>query len=319
MLPDQPKRFLFVLVEGYSHIVLASAIEPLRVARHLSAKGLITWKTATLDGMPAKSSSGLALQPDCALRDGLTSDAVFVICGYGARDQARPPVLSILRRAARESAILGGIDMGGWLLAEAGLLDGRRATVHWQELASFEERFLTVSVSKDPYVIDGKRITAGGAAATMSLMLRLIADRAGDALAFDVSSMFAHEDLRPLFDLDRGTDRRSPTPSPPVRKAIREMHRNMASPLPLAALSAAVGVAPRSLNRIFQRELGLSPGHYGQSIRLNLARSLAEETKLSTAEIAADTGFSSASVLSRAFGRHFGRTIRDFRRERRGR
>ena len=315
MPPIKPFQILVVLFDGFSNMVLASAIEPLRAARDLSTRAPITWRLATLDGLPARSSSGIDVSPDTALAESGAFDALFLVCGYGARQHAQEPVLTAVRKAARKVRILGGLDMGAWLLAEAGLLDGHRATVHWQELAAFEERFLDVEVSAERFVIDRNRITAGGASTVMSLMVKLIRDAAGDALAFDVSNLFVY-DVEGNYGGDRGARSGALTLVPQLEKAITEMRRRVEEPAPIAQIAASAGVSPRTLDRLFHRELGLPPGRYYQMMRLNQARALAEETALSVAEIAARSGFTAAATLSRAFSATFHCTIRDLRKRR---
>lgn len=315
MPSNQPLRIVFVLFDGFSNMVLASAVEPLRAARDLSAAAPITWRLATPDGGPARSSSGMDVTPNASLAESADYDAFFLVCGYSARKLARGPVLTAIAKAARRTRLLGGLDMGAWLLAEAGLLDGCRATVHWQELAAFEERFLNVEVSPDRFVINRGRITAGGASTVMSLMLKLIRDAGGDALAFDVSNLFVY-DVEGNYSRDRGARSGAVTRLPQLEQAVTAMRANVEEPLAIADIADIAGVSPRTLDRLFHRELGLPPGRYYQMIRLNLARALAEETDLPVAEIAARSGFVSAATISRAFSANFGHTIRDLRRRR---
>ena len=315
MSPTPPLRLVFVLFDGFSNMVLASAVEPLRAARDLVPEAPFTWRLATLDGQPARSSSGLEVSPDEALARSGACDTFFLVCGYGARQRATKPALAAIRRAARKSARLGGLDMGAWLLAEAGLLDGHRATVHWQELEAFEETFLDVRASAERFVIDGNRITAGGASTVMALMLEMIREAGGDALAFDVSNLFVY-DVERNYRRDRGARSGAMARVPQLEQAITEMRSRVEEPAALPEIAAAAGLSPRTLDRLFHRELGLPPGRYYQMIRLNLARALAEETGLPVAEIAARCGFVSTATLSRAFSASFGRTIRDLRRHR---
>lgn len=315
MSPETPHRILFVLFDGFSNMVLASAVEPLRAAQSLSRVAPFSWQLATLSGDAARSSSGLRISPDTALSASAPYDTLFLVCGYGARQLAQKPILAAIRKAARRARLVGGLDMGPWLLAEAGLLKGHRATLHWQELAAFEERFLDVDVSAERFVIDRQRITAGGASTVMSLMLKLIRDAAGDALAFDVSNLFVY-DVEGHYSRDRGARSQALVKTPQLEQAIIEMRRRVEEPAPIAQIAAAVGLSPRSLDRLFHRELGLPPGRYFQMVRLNLARSLTEETDLSVSEIAARSGFASAATLSRAFSTTFGRTMRDLRKGR---
>ncbi len=309
-------RFSFLLLDGFSNMVLASAVEPLRAARDLSTREGFEWRLLTLDGGAAISSSGLAIQPQGTLEEGGAADALFVVAGYGFRGFATLPILGRLRRAARRVTHVGALDSGSWLLAAAGLLDGRRATIHWQELDSFQEAFPQVTVATDRYVIDGHRITAGGATTVMDLMVRLIRDHSGNALAFDVSNLFIY-DVEHGGREGRGARSRSlMARAPQLIKAITEMRRTVADPLALEHIAAVAACSLRTLERLFVREMEVSAGRYYQMVRLKHARALAEETALNTAEIAERCGFASSSTLSRAFSQHFGVSIRELRKRR---
>ncbi len=315
---DGPTGFAcgFLLLDGFSNMVLANAMEPLRAARDLSDPDRFCWQLVTLDGNPATSSSGLAVQPQVALGEERRLDALFVVAGYGFRSFATQAVLKRVRQAARRVPTLVGLDTGAWLLAAAGLLEQRRATIHWQELDAFQEAFPGIAVSHDRYVIDGPRITAGGATTVLDLMIRLIREHAGNALAFDVSNLF-------IYDAEHGPrggrgarSRSMVARAPQLIRAIAEMRRTVAEPLALEQIAACAACSPRTLERLFLREMEVPAGRYYQMVRLRHARALVEETALNTAEIAERTGFASSATLSRAFSRHHGITIRDLRRRR---
>lgn len=312
-MPIESLRCGFLLFDGFSNMVLASAIEPLRAARDYAGEGTFAWRLCSMDGGPVVSSSGLVLQPSSTLEGLEPVDVLFVVAGYGARDHAKPAVIGALQRMERRIGRLGALDCGAWLLAAAGLLDGHRATIHWQELDAFAETFLTVDVVTDRFVVDRRRISAGGATTVIDLMLRMIGERGGNALAYDVSNMFIYDVERALGH-GRGAQNRSlEARAPQLIRAIAEMRRTQEKPLSLERIAAAAAVSPRTLARLFVRELGMAPGRYYQNIRLATARSLAEETNLTTSEIATRTGFASASALSRALSAHFGQSVRSFR------
>lgn len=306
----------FLLLDGFSNMVLASAMEPLRAARDLCAPKRFSWQLLTLDGSSATSSSGLAVQSEATLGREGALDVLFVVAGYGVRGLATAPVLKRVRQASRRVPTMAGLDAGAWLLAAAGLLEQRRATIHWQELDAFQEAFPSVVVCRDRYVIDGPRITAGGATTVLDLMIRLIREQGGNALAFDVSNLFIYDaEHGPLGG--RGARSRSLVArAPQLIRAIAEMRRTVAEPVELEQIAACAACSARTLERLFLREMEVSAGRYYQMVRLRHARALVEETALNTAEIAERTGFASSATLSRAFSRHHGVTIRDLRRRR---
>lgn len=307
MPSNRPFEITFLLFDGFSNMVLASAIEPLRAACDLSGQQLFTWQVATLEGRHARGSSGLQLQADVILEASGPVDALVVVAGYGAREEVDAPAVRVaVRAAARQADSVIGLDMGAWIMATAGLLYARRATVHWHELDAFAEGFTDVKVVAGSHVIDRDRQSAGSATSAMELMLELIRDRAGDALAYDVSTLF-------IYDTAEARQAESGTLSPRLGRAVRQMLKFIEEPKPLSAVATHAGVSLRSLDRMFHRELGVSAGQYYRRLRLNRAQGLAQETSMPVREIAVRCGFCSAATLSRAFRSYFGRTITEMR------
>jgi transcriptional regulator GlxA family with amidase domain len=312
------ENFGFLLFDGFSNLVLANAIEPLRAANQLSGLERFHRSLLTLSGRPATSSSGIVIRPDCRLAEADPFDILFVVAGYDFRERATAEALAALSRAATRARLLAGLDTGSWLLAAAGLLAGQRATIHWQEIDAFAEAFPDVETAPDRYVIHGRTISAGGATAVLDLMLRLIRERCGDALTFDVMNLFIYDVERAYERPYRGArSRRLIELSPTLIAAITAMRRTVETPLEMAEIARRAGSSPRSLARAFRREFDLPPGRYYRLARLKEARRLVEETDLAVAEIAVRSGFASASTLSRAFSEAFQTTIRAIRRSRR--
>lgn len=306
----------FLVFDGFSNMVLASAIEPLRAARDYAGEGRFSWRLLSPHDSDVTSSSGLSLRCVGGLAEARGLDMLFVVAGYGARDHARAATIRGLQMAERRVSVMGALDSGAWLLAAAGLLDGHRATIHWQDSAEFAERYLDIEVTNDRYIIDRNRITAGGATTVMDLMLRLIGEAGGGALAFDVSNMFVYDSRRRTPE-ERGARNLSLTlREPNLLRAVHAMRANVELPLAMERIAADAALSTRTLARLFQREFGMGPGRYYQSIRLDVARTLVEETSYSAGEIAARTGFASSACLSRAFSSFFGYTLRSARRGR---
>jgi AraC family transcriptional regulator, glycine betaine-responsive activator len=312
------EHFGFLLFDGFSNLVLANAIEPLRAANQLSGRELFRRSLLTVSGEPTTSSSRIVIRPDGRLAEAGPLDMLFVIAGYDFRDRCTSDAISKLSLAAARARIVVGLDTGSWLLAVAGLLDGRRATIHWQELDTFAEAFPNVEVSSERFVMDGRAVSSGGATAVLDLMLRLIRDRCGDALTFDVMNLFIYDIERAYERPYRGArSRRIVELSPKLISAMTLMRQTIEMPLSVPEIARKAALSPRSLARTFQREFTMPPGRYYQLVRLKAAQRLAEETNLGVAEIAVRTGFSSAATLSRAFSRHFDKTIRAIRKARR--
>lgn len=293
-----PLSLTFLLFDGFSNMVLASAIEPLRAACDLSGHALFHWRIATVDGAEAVSSSGLRLRAEGR---GGGADVVAVVAGYGVRAHLRRTAVQAIRREARGARLVAGLDTGAWLLAGAGLLDRRRATIHWMEREGFAEAFPAVETVAAPHVAHGPVVTCGSAEGVLDWSLQLIGREGGAALRFDVGTMFGRAS---------GPAQASGAALPvALQRAIAAMRRTAEAPVPLAAIGAAAGVSARTLDRLFSASLGLSAGQYYRNLRLAQARALATETRLGLAEIAARTGFASAATLARAYRARYGETV----------
>jgi transcriptional regulator GlxA family with amidase domain len=314
-MQKEPLHFCFLLFDGFSNMVLASALEPLRVAQQLPNSAELTWDILTLDGSAALSSSGIEIAAQGSLLSMTKSDYLVVVSGYGIREHTTKEACSELRRAARRAGKVVGADTGSWLMAASGILDGTAATIHWQEMAAFEETFHRITVSQRRYVVEAATITCGGASTVMELILHLLGEHFGPSVAFDVSNMFIF-DVERQHHLGRGPDRLKAAGSPKLKAAVDLMIRHVEFPMSLPEIADSIPVSMRSLNRIFARELGLTPGKYYQLIRLGRARELARETDFALAEIALRTGFSSASTLSRAFSSTYSMSFNEVRARR---
>lgn len=310
--PDTPQNATrtvgVLLFPNFSNLCLANAIEPLRAANTLARRPLYRWQFLGLTRDTLTSSSGLPVTPEDSLARHPGGDGLLLLPSYDFQSHARPDTLRALRAARRRFGMLAGLDMGSWLLAAAGLLDGRRATLHWDELDRFAETFPEVEVSTDRVVRDGDILSCGGGATALELMLDLIARHHGPMLRLEVAALFMHG------------ERPAPADLPPrlsddqlVEAAASIMRRNVEAPLPVAAVARRLNVTPRALERRFRAVLGRGPGATYRALRLNAARRLVEQTTLSVSEIATRCGYEDASALTRAFRAAFGQTPRDLR------
>jgi transcriptional regulator GlxA family with amidase domain len=300
-----------------SLLSLASTIEPLRAANRVSARPVYRWRLVSADGAPVVTSSGLPIAVQAAFDPGAVPGALIVVASFNVFHHSTPKLLSGLRLVGRRGVPLGGVESGAWTLALAGLLDGRRATTHWEDLEEFAARFPAVAVRPDRFVVDGQRFTTGGASPALDMMLHLIRSRQGYAMALDVASIFiydqsrAPEDPQPVVSLGRlGWN------EPRVSKAIRLMEERVERPIAIPAIAKRAGISARALETLFLRTVGLPPRDYYLALRLNAGRRLVLETRKSVTEISAMTGFGSASAFARSFRSRFGESPREARRRR---
>jgi AraC family transcriptional regulator, glycine betaine-responsive activator len=315
-LPERaPLRVTFLVFAGSSIMCVASAVDPLRAANRICGETHFDWKIASADGEPPVTTSGLAVAVSGRFDPAEKTDVLIIVGGFGSRTEGGQKLLSGIRRTARSARACGGVEAGTWLLARAGLLEGRAATTHWEDMEDFAAAFPGADVRPDRYVIDGPVFTTGGASPTFDLMLHLVRTRLGMAVALDVASVFIYDqaraatDAQPLVSLGRldGYD-------PRLAQAIRLMESHVDRPLTVAAIARRVGVTARTLESVFGRSIGETPGAYYLRLRLNTARRLVLDTRLAMADIAERSGFSSAAGFSRAFSKSFGEAPARMRR-----
>ncbi|WP_372884124.1 GlxA family transcriptional regulator [Shimia sp.] len=302
-----PQQFGILLFDGFSNFCLANTVEPLRAANMLSGRSLYRWQFLTLDGQAAQSSSGLTVAPHQPLSRA-AGDLLAVMPSYGFEGHAGWVTQQALRAAARRFGALAGFDTGSWLLAEAGLLEGHRATIHWEELTGFAERFPEVEVRRERFVIDGNCITCSGAMAAFDLVMHMIGRDHGEALALEVSQLF----------MTRGSARNHAGGAGPasrvVNRALALMQENLEEPLPIAEVARRCGGTQKALEARMRADLGAPPQTVYRRLRLNLARKLTQETDLTVAEIALRCGYQTPAAMTRAFRETFATTPRRLRR-----
>lgn len=302
---QQPLTLALLVLPQASILEVASTLDPLRAAnRHLGAE-VYRWRVVSPDGGPVPLTCGIELPAAGPLAAAEGADALVVIAGFQQWQGATPALIRELSRMAPRFAAMGGIDAGAWVLARAGLLNGCKATVHWEDHEDFAAAHPQVEVLPDRFVIDRSRFTAGGAAPAADLMLHLIRSRHGPALALQVAASFittARDGREPQVSPAKPDPRLDPR----VASAIARMEARLDSPEPTAALAGAVGLSPRRLEQIFCENLGLTPAAYGLGLRLQAARRMITDTRHPLAEVALRCGFSSAATLSRAFRAKFG-------------
>ncbi|MCG7505657.1 GlxA family transcriptional regulator [Mesorhizobium retamae] len=302
-----PLKVTFLVFSGASIMCVASALDPLRAANRITGETLFDYRLVSVTGDAPVTTCGLPVAVSGRFDSAEAVDMLVVIAGFGTQNYATSALLAGLRRAARTARAIGGVEAGTWLVGRAGLLEGRNATTHWEDMEDFTAAFPDTDVRPDRYVIDGPVFTSGGASPTFDLMLHLVRSRLGMAVALDVASVFIYDqaraatDAQPLVSLGRldGYD-------PRLAQAIRLMEAHVDQPLTIAAIAKRAGVTARTLESIFRTSIDETPGAYYLRLRLGAARRLVVDTRIAMADIAERTGFSSAAAFSRAFSKAFG-------------
>lgn len=224
----------------------------------------------------------------------------MIISSYGHLALANREILPTLRALSGQARYVVGLDTGAWLMAAAGLLDARSATIHGDVFEGFSENFTQVRADKARFIIDGDRITCGGAMASFDLVLELIRDHFGEAMRLDVANLLLHQTNRQVSDL-----RAPPTRFKLVSRALALMDENIEDTITITALALKLGCTSKDLQRRFLKNLGATPGQVYRHKRLNAVRNLVENTNLPISEISVRCGYENSSSMTRAFKAQF--------------
>ena len=311
-----PLHIGFLLLPRYTLISLSCAISVLRMANWLTERELYHWSLHSEDGGPVASSDGLSLSIDSRVREAADVKLLFVCGGIEVESACGEELFGLLRGFAKRNIALGAICTGTYALAAAGLLDGRRCAIHWENLASLRETFPRVQVQPSLFVIDRNRYTCSGGVSALDLMLNLVESHHGRKLARDISEQFICERIRTHEDSQRiPLQHYLGASQPRIIDAVALMESNVEEPLGMDDLAAYVGVSRRQLERLFHGRLGCAPSRYYLDLRLKRARLLLLRTDLPVIDVAASCGFSSAPHFSKCYHELFGRSPRQERRE----
>lgn len=314
------KRIVLLVVPPVDELDLVGPLEVFGAANRLLGGGrapyaveiVTTAQNRKVDGVGGLSLLAHQYYQDCAGR----VDSVLVICGVAARAMRDRALFGWLGRMAATTRRLGSVCVGGFLLAEAGLLDGRRATVHWRYAREFADRYPRVAVDPRPtWVQDGNIYTSAGISAGIDLALAWVEEDVGAAAALKVARELVLFLRRP-----GGQDQVSVSLETQAShtRTMRELQVWMVEHLDRAlsvdTLADRVAMSARNFARVFAQEVGTTPGRYLLHLRVEAARRLLEQSDTSLARVASASGFRSADVMRRAFLRALGTTPLRYRR-----
>ncbi|MDZ7749607.1 MAG: GlxA family transcriptional regulator [Halofilum sp. (in: g-proteobacteria)] len=305
--PGTTQRIGFLLLPKFSLMSLLATIEPLRGANRTLEYQAYSWHFLSADGAPVAASNGIPIAPEAGIDDADDFPAVCVLASYDPLATVDNRLCRWLRRLHRQGAQLGGFETGTLILAEAGLLGGRRVTLHWETLEAFRETYLDVDARESLYEIDGSIFTCSGATAPMDFMLSLIGQHHSAAVAAAVADQFVHTEIRGSAVRQRmPADRRVGVSDPELVRVIETMEANLEQPLSLGQLAERCGLSRRRLQRLFDRHMDEPPQRHYLRLRLERAQHLLRHGDLPVHEVAIACGFGSAAYFARAYRAHHG-------------
>ncbi len=306
---QKPLSVQVLVLPESSMMCVASVLEPMRAANRVSGKTLYHWTLTSLTGEAVNMTCAVPLIVNAGFDGNSRGDFLVIIAGFNQHRHVSSYNLARIRNAASGFGRVAGVEAGTWILARAGLLNGRQATTHWEDFEAFANANPEIDVRLDRHITDGKYVTCGGAAPAFDMMLGLIRDQHGPAIAMEVASVFIHDDAhvqsegQPLIALGKVASR-----EPRLRKAVRCMEEAVEQPLPIGLIAERIGVSTNTLEAMFKRHTGMTPGKFYLNLRLKAANRLILDSSLSFQEIAVRSGFNSLSAFSRAYSREFGRS-----------
>jgi AraC family transcriptional regulator, glycine betaine-responsive activator len=304
------RHFGFLTLPLYSMIAFANAIEVLRIANYVTGRECYRWTVYTIDGGPSIASNGVVAHAAHAFDGKGDLPDVLVVCGgIDVRQAVDATLIAALHSAARRRIAFGGLCSGVFALLAAGLMDGYRCSVHWEDCARLAVEFSGVEISDEIFVIDRDRLTCASGIAPLDMMLNVIEGNIGSACTAQVSHYLC-------VDRIRGARERQLSPVSARLRGVRSellelvelMEANVEEPLSNMDLARLIGLSDRHVQRMFRQQLGRPPAKYYLTIRLQHGRTLLINSAAEIGEISSKCGFKSTGSFSKAYRREFGHT-----------
>ncbi|WP_170425087.1 GlxA family transcriptional regulator [Ruegeria arenilitoris] len=310
---DAPTRdYLFLLLPNLTLLALSSAIEPLRVANQLTGKQLYRWYTTSIQNNTVNCSNGISITPDIALPQNVDDRYTFVCGGTEPGLNSDSQTINWIRGQHRFGRNFGAICTGTYQLAQAGILNKKRFTLHWENQSAFCEAFPTLVPTMNLFENHSGLLTCGGGSAAADMMLSIIAKDHGNELAALIADMCIHgrknsDHVPQKSSIAHMIGNRNKA----LIIVLELMKNNLEEPLALNEMTKAAGISRRQIERLFQIYLGTSPKRFYSDLRLERGHVLLGETNLSIMEIASACGFSVGHFTNR-FKKRYGVSPRDY-------
>jgi transcriptional regulator GlxA family with amidase domain len=295
-----------LIVRGGFHIMSYAVLATFDTANFVAGETFYDVSILSENGGPVQNNFGVATETvplDIKPFDTLLIGAAWTL------EPPSPKLSEFLREAAKERRRVASICTAAFILAEAGILDGRRATTHWAFSQELARRFPKVRVEMDRmFIADGSVWTSAGMSAGADMALGLVENDMGANVARATAKMMVLHHRRAggqsqhsaMFELDAKTDR--------IQDALAFAKKHLREPLSIERLAEAARIGPRHFTRVFRKETGLTPARAVENLRLEAARYLLEQGRLPIEEIARETGFGDRERMRRSFLRSYGQT-----------
>ena len=307
-------HMIFIVVPRFNITTLITMIESLRIANYLAPSPFFSWEVASFDSKKITASNGMTATVELASDKLIPAEFVFVLGSWGTEHYSNRYLTAWLRKRARAGERICGVELGSYIVARAGLLDGKPATTHWSWLNGFKENFDRVEVQESLFTLDSKVMTCSGGLAGVDLMLRLIEEIDGSGFSGEIADQMLHHPIRSATSPQRSTMGRSTeTMLPLLREAMTLIENNIEEPLTVPQIAQSLGVSQRQLERQFKKNVGCTVVQFGLLRRLQNARLLLISTELSIRQIATASGFNTLSHFAYSFGKFFGRRPSEYR------
>jgi transcriptional regulator GlxA family with amidase domain len=310
----EPMPLRRVVIAAFPQVQSLDVVGPAEV---FSATRSYEVQVVAPDPEPFFMSNGMQVIPAAALDDVRGPiDTLVVAGGAGSRDAASDErVIGWVRAAARRSRRVTSVCTGAFLLAAAGVLDGRRATTHWEWCDTLAGLFPSIEVERDAiYVVDGPVYTSAGVTAGMDLALALVEEDLGPKVARDVAQQLVVFLRRPGGQSQFSSQLAAlPAAHEPLRDLQAWIPGNVGADLSVPALAERVAMSPRNFARTFRRETGMTPAAYVESVRVEQARIALESSHAPVETVASECGFGTVETMRRAFHRRLGVGPADYR------
>jgi transcriptional regulator GlxA family with amidase domain len=307
-------HMIFVVVPRFNITTLITMIETIRIANYLAPTPMFSWEVASFDGTKVPASNGMTTTVEEAGDNLRSAEFVFVLGSWGTESYSNRHLTAWLRKRARAGERICGVELGSYIVARAGLLDGKPATMHWSWLNGFKESFDRVTVQESLFTLDNKVMTCSGGLAGVDLMLRLIEEISDSSISGGIADQMLHHPIRTADAPQRSTMGRSTEIMLPlVREAMTLIEGNIEEPLTVPEIAEFLGVSQRQLERQFKKHVGCTVVQFALLRRLQNARLLLISTELSIRQIATASGFNTLSHFAYSFGKFFGRRPSDYR------